>query len=590
MPLPDSFLQELLSRSDIESVVSSYVNVKRRGRNLVGLCPFHGEKTPSFTVYPETASFYCFGCGAGGDVITFIKRIENLDYIDAVKFLADRAGMKMPENDVNDAASRLRLRILEANREAARWFHSNLYTPDGRVGLEYFRSRGYTDQTIRRFGLGYAPDSFGALRDHMRGKGYKDEELTAAWLAARGKKSGGIYDIFRARAMVPIIDIRGNVIAFGGRVLDDSKPKYLNTADTLAFKKTNNLFALNFAKSSGGKQLILCEGYMDVISMHQAGFTNAVAALGTSFTAEHARLIARYAEEVILVFDADSAGQKGTQRAIGLLRQTGVDIRVISIPDGKDPDEFIKHHGPERFRLLLERSANDVEYRLIALGKRHMLGTADGKVAYLREAAALLAELQSPIERDVYAGKLSAELGVNKSAILDQVQELMERRKKQQKSRQLSQIVRNTENTIKKANPDAAAHPRAVSAEEGLLGLLLLNPDYIGRIAGGLPPEMFATDFNRGLYQRLIQRYESGQPVDLAFLSADYDGDGMGYISRMIRDARERVNSLEEAGRYAGVIEEEFRLQSLNDPRGMSDEKISEVLEALRKAKGGQSS
>ena len=590
MPLPDSFLQELLSRSDIESVVSSYVNVKRRGRNLVGLCPFHGEKTPSFTVYPETASFYCFGCGAGGDVITFIKRIENLDYIDAVKFLADRAGMKMPENDVNDAASRLRLRILEANREAARWFHSNLYTPDGRVGLEYFRSRGYTDQTIRRFGLGYAPDSFGALRDHMRGKGYKDEELTAAWLAARGKKSGGIYDIFRARAMVPIIDIRGNVIAFGGRVLDDSKPKYLNTADTLAFKKTNNLFALNFAKSSGGKQLILCEGYMDVIALHQAGFTNAVAALGTSFTAEHARLIARYAEEVILVFDADSAGQKGTQRAIGLLRQTGVDIRVISIPDGKDPDEFIKHHGPERFRLLLERSANDVEYRLIALGKRHMLGTADGKVAYLREAAALLAELQSPIERDVYAGKLSAELGVNKSAILDQVQELMERRKKQQKSRQLSQIVRNTENTIKKANPDAAAHPRAVSAEEGLLGLLLLNPDYIGRIAGGLPPEMFATDFNRGLYQRLIQRYESGQPVDLAFLSADYAGDGMGYISRMIRDARERVNSLEEAGRYARVIEEEFRLQSLNDPRGMSDEKISEVLEALRKAKGGQSS
>ena len=438
--------------------------------------------------------------------------------------------------------------------------------------------------------MGYAPDSFGALRDHMRGKGYKDEELTAAWLAARGKKSGGIYDIFRARAMVPIIDIRGNVIAFGGRVLDDSKPKYLNTADTLAFKKTNNLFALNFAKSSGGKQLILCEGYMDVIALHQAGFTNAVAALGTSFTAEHARLIARYAEEVILVFDADSAGQKGTQRAIGLLRQTGVDIRVISIPDGKDPDEFIKHHGPERFRLLLERSANDVEYRLIALGKRHMLGTADGKVAYLREAAALLAELQSPIERDVYAGKLSAELGVNKSAILDQVQELMERRKKQQKSRQLSQIVRNTENTIKKANPDAAAHPRAVSAEEGLLGLLLLNPDYIGRIAGGLPPEMFATDFNRGLYQRLIQRYESGQPVDLAFLSADYDGDGMGYISRMIRDARERVNSLEEAGRYAGVIEEEFRLQSLNDPRGMSDEKISEVLEALRKAKGGQSS
>ena len=589
MPLPDSFMQELLSRSDIESVISSYVNVKRRGRNLVGLCPFHGEKTPSFTVYPETASFYCFGCGAGGDVITFIKRIENLDYIDAVKFLADRAGMKMPENNINDATSRLRLRILEANREAARWFHANLFTPEGRVGLEYYRSRGYSDQTIRRFGLGYAPNDFHALRDHMRGKGFKDEELTAAWLAARGKNaSGNIYDIFRARAMIPIIDIRGSVIAFGGRVLDDSKPKYLNTADTLAFKKTNNLFALNFAKSAGDKQLILCEGYMDVIALHQAGFSNAVAALGTSFTADHARLIARYAEEVILVFDADSAGQKGTQRAIGLLRQTGVDIRVINIPDGKDPDEFIKHHGPERFRLLMERSANDVEYRLIALGKRHLLNTTDGKVAYLREAAQLLAELQSPIERDVYAGKLSAELGVNKSAILDQVRELMERRKKQQKSHQLSQIVRNTENTIKKANPDAAAHPRAVSAEEALLGLLLLNPDYIGKMAAQLPPEEFATDFNRELYRRLVERHESGQPVDLAYLSADYDGDGMGYISRIVRDARERVNSLEEAGRYAAVIREEHRLQALSHPENLSDDKISEVLEALRQAKGGQ--
>ena len=586
--IPRDYITELVQRSDIVDVVQSYVQLRHRGRTHTGLCPFHNEKTPSFVVYPETQSFYCFGCGAGGDVITFIKKINNVDYIEAVKFLAGRAGMALPEED--DQTGRLRSRIISINKDAARFYFSRLNSDAGRVGRAYWRGRGLSDATIKRFGLGYAPDSFGALRDHMRGKGYKDEELTAAWLAARGKKSGGIYDIFRARAMVHIIDIRGNVIAFGGRVLDDSKPKYLNTADTLAFKKTNNLFALNFAKSSGGKQLILCEGYMDVIALHQAGFTNAVAALGTSFTAEHARLIARYAEEVILVFDADSAGQKGTQRAIGLLRQTGVDIRVISIPDGKDPDEFIKHHGPERFRLLLERSANDVEYRLIALGKRHMLGTADGKVAYLREAAALLAALQSPIERDVYAGKLSAELGVNKSAILDQVQELMERRKKQQKSRQLSQIVRNTENTIKKANPDAAAHPRAVSAEEGLLGLLLLNPDYIGRIAGGLPPEMFATDFNRGLYQRLIQRYESGQPVDLAFLSADYDGDGMGYISRMIRDARERVNSLEEAGRYAGVIEEEFRLQSLNDPRGMSDEKISEVLEALRKAKGGQSS
>ena len=586
MPLPDSFLQELISRSDIESVVSSYVNVKRRGRNLVGLCPFHGEKTPSFTVYPETASFYCFGCGAGGDVITFIKRIENLDYLDAVRFLADRAGMKMPENDVNDATSRLRLRVLEANRDAARFYHAVLYAPEGKIGLDYYYSRGYTDATIRHFGLGYAPDNFNALRDHLRHKGYKDEELVAAFLAKRSSRSpGNLFDIFRTRVMIPIIDIRGNVIAFGGRVLDDSKPKYLNSGDTLVFKKTNNLFALNFAKASAKGQLLLCEGYMDVIALHQAGFTNAVAALGTSFTADHARLIARYADEVVLIFDADAAGQKGTQRAIGLLRESGMDIRVIAIPDGKDPDEFIKLHGPERFRLLLERSANDVEYRLMMLGKQHLLNTPDGKVAYLRQAAELLAGLSSPIERDVYAGKLAQELGVSKEAILNQVQYIAEKRRKQQKDRQLSQIVRQTENTIRKSNPEAPQYPRAVSAEEGLLGLLLLHPDYIAPVAAMLPPEELVTAFSRGVYQTLLERQKSGLLVEIGFLSGIYDDDDMGYISRMVKDARERRQSLEEAKQYAEVIRAENRLKALKHPESLPEDSIKDVLTALRREK-----
>lgn len=586
MPLPDSFIQELLSRSDIESIVSSYVSVKRRGRNLVGLCPFHGEKTPSFTVYPETSSFYCFGCGAGGDVITFIKRIENLDYLDAVRFLADRAGMKMPESNGNDATSRLRLRILEANREAARQFHAWLYAPVGRAALDYYHSRGYTDATIRHFGLGYAPDSFQALRDALRKKGFKDEELTAAFLEKRSSRSPGqLFDIFRNRVIIPIIDIRGNVIAFGGRVLDDSKPKYLNTSDTLAFKKTNNLFALNFAKSAGGRQLILCEGYMDVIALHQAGFTNAVAALGTSFTADHARLIARYADEVVLIFDADAAGQKGTQRAIGLLRTTGVDIRVVTIPDGKDPDEFIKKNGAERFRLLLERAANDVEYRLIELGRRHLLGTTDGQVAYLREAAALLAGLSNPIEQDVYAGKLAAQLSVSKDAILQQVRYLAEKQRKQQKERRLSQIVRNTENTIRKVNPEADKFVRAVSAEEALLGLLLLHPDYILPITEGLPPEQMATTFNRQLLQKLADRQKAGLSVELPFLSADYSEEEMAYISRMVRDARERGGSLEEANHYAEVIREEYTLRGLANPADLPDEDIQNVLAAMRDLK-----
>ncbi|MCI9414470.1 MAG: DNA primase [Clostridiales bacterium] len=582
MALPDSFIQELLSRNDIETVVSPYVRLKRRGRNLVGLCPFHGEKSPSFTLYPDTASFYCFGCGAGGDVITFIKRIENLDYLDAVRFLADRAGMKMPEDNKDDAVGRLRLRVLQANRDAARFFHSVLYSPAGKAGLDYYYGRGYTDHTIRRFGLGYAPDDFHTLRDYMRGKGYKDEELIAAFLSKRSANGGHLYDIFRNRVIIPIIDIRGNVIAFGGRVLDDSKPKYLNSSDTLVFKKTNNLFALNFAKAAAKGKLILCEGYMDVIALHQAGFQNAVAALGTSFTAEHARLIARYAEEVTLVFDADAAGQKGTKRAIGLLRDTGVDIRVIAIPDGKDPDEFIRLHGPERFKLLMERAANDVEYRLIELGRQYPLSTADGRVLYLREASRLLAELPSPIERDVYAGKLSAELSVSKDAILAQIEGNRKRQQKQQQGRQLSQIVRRDEETLRRTNPEAQKHPRAVSAEEGLLGMLILNPDYIGAAAAKLPPEQMVTAFNRRLYERLLERHGKDMMVDLPFLAADFSEEEMAYITRMVREARERVNSPGEVEQYADVIIGEHGLLGLEKPEELSAESIQRILDTMR--------
>ncbi len=588
MPLPETFLQELLTRSDIESVVSSYVRLKRRGRNLVGLCPFHGEKTPSFNLYPETSSFYCFGCGAGGDVITFIKKIENLDYLDAVKFLADRAGMAMPENTVNDAASRLRLRILEANREAARLYHALLYAPEGRAGLDYYHSRGYTDATIRHFGLGFAPDSFDFLRDGLRKKGFHDEELTAAWLCGRGRNNPNhLYDLFRNRVMIPIIDIRGGVIAFGGRVLDNSKPKYLNSGETLVFKKTNNLFALNFAKASGGRQLILCEGYMDVIALHQAGFTNAVAALGTSFTADHARLLARYADEVVLIFDSDSAGQKGAQRAIGMLRETGLHIRVVTVPDGKDPDEFIKKNGPERFKLLLEKSANDVEYRLMELGRRHMLSTADGRVAYLREAAQILAELQNPVERDVYAGKLAAELSVSKEALLEQVRYLMDKRRKQQQDKQMSHIVRQAEGLVKKANPEAAAHVRAASAEEAMIGLLFLNPDMLPEAGRQMPSDELVTAFNRNLYRLLLERQAAGQPMELSYLSEDVDAEGMGYVSRMIRDARERAGSepWAEFKRYAGIIREEKQLLGLDSPSELTPEQIQEKLRQMRERK-----
>ncbi len=584
--LPDSFIQELIAKNDIESVVSSYVSMKRRGRNLVGLCPFHGEKTPSFNLYPETASFYCFGCGAGGDVITFIKRIENLSYIDAVKFLADRVGMTMPEHTFDDTASKQRVRILEANREAARLYHSVLYSAQGKTALDYYYSRGYADATIKHFGLGYAPDSFWFLRDELRKKGFHDEELRAAWLCGLSQK-GSLYDLFRNRVMIPIIDVRGNVIAFGGRVLDDSKPKYLNSGETPVFKKTNNLFALNFAKQSTQKQLILCEGYMDVIALHQAGFTNAVAALGTSFTADHARLMARYTDEAILIFDADAAGQKGAQRAIGLLREVGMRIRLVTIPDGKDPDEFIRKNGAERFRLLIERSANDVEYRLMELGKRHLLNTSDGKVAYLKEVASVLAELHNPLEREVYATRVANDLGVSKDNLLLQIASQVKQKQKQKQDRQMSQIVRHSEEMTKKANPEATKAVRAASAEEALLGMLLIHPDYLAVVQPLLTADEMITAFNRRLYETFLRRKEEGKLIELSLLSEEYNAEEMSYISKMMRDARERSKtaSVEEAKRYVLIIKREHQLRGLNDPTSLTPEEIQQKLQTMKQMK-----
>ncbi len=584
MALPDSFIQELIARNDVESVISGYVPLKRRGRNLVGLCPFHGEKTASFTVYPETASFYCFGCHVGGDVVTFIKQMESLEYMDAIRFLADRAGMKMPENNrENDQTTRLRMRVLEANREAARLYHKALYSPEGKVALDYFHSRGYTDSTIRRFGLGFAPPGWDYLLGGLRGKGFYPEELVAAWLVARGR-NGGHYDVFRNRVIIPIIDVRGNVVGFGGRVLDDTKPKYINTQDTLAYNKRRNLFALNYAKNAG-KELNICEGYMDAIAMHQAGFENTVAALGTAFPDEQVQLIARYADRVNLIFDADVAGQEATRRAITNLRKIGIDVRVVSIPDGKDPDEFIKKNGPEAFRRLLEGSANAVEYRLLEIGKKHDVRSSNGKIAYFKEAAKVLAELDSPVERDVYAGKLSELLSISKDAILQEVADNRRSRQRVETRQQLPNLVRQESREMRRVNPEADAHPRAASAEESLIGTLILHPDYFKHITPVLAPEQLVTPFNRELYTRLLERHRQGLMIELAFLSADYDEAGMAYITRMVRDAKERVLNPEDAVNYATIIRDEYALRGLTDPAGATDDDILKMMETLRNRK-----
>lgn len=542
MALSDSFLQELKMKTDIEDVISTYVTLKRRGATLVGLCPFHNEKTPSFTVYPATQSFYCFGCGAGGDAITFLKKIENLDYLDAVKTLAQRAGLQMPQEGFDDSLSKRRRRILEMNREAARFYHSVLLSPEGKVGYDYYIGRALSAATINHFGLGFAPNQWDALLKHMRAKGYQPAELVDAGLARKGQK--GYYDNFRNRVMTPIIDVRGNVIAFGGRVLDDSKPKYINTGDTLVYKKTNELFALNFAKDSKEDALILCEGYMDVIAMHQAGFTNAVAGCGTALTTEQVRLISRYAKEVILTYDADEAGQKALQKAMTLFDQTDVKVRIPALVGGKDPDEIIRTYGRDKFKGMLEGASNETEFRLLALRRQYDLATTQGKIDFIGGALQILATLP-PVEQDLYVSRLSEELGVERQNMKVQLQDLVRRQGNRREKREFKRIVQ--ENMRKTARETMAtdASLRKLRAEDRLISLLLRYPD-CSRLCKDFDPQWLTPGFAQRVFTLILQRLENGDGTELMDLRDRLTDDEMGRLSGIIARGGESADAKQE--------------------------------------------
>lgn len=542
MALSDSFLQELKMETDIEDVISTYVTLKRRGATLVGLCPFHNEKTPSFTVYPATQSFYCFGCGAGGDAITFLKKIENLDYLDAVKTLAQRAGLQMPQEGFDDSLSKRRRRILEMNREAARFYHSVLLSPEGKVGYDYYIGRALSAATINHFGLGFAPNQWDALLKHMRAKGYQPAELVDAGLARKGQK--GYYDNFRNRVMTPIIDVRDNVIAFGGRVLDDSKPKYINTGDTLVYKKTNELFALNFAKDSKEDALILCEGYMDVIAMHQAGFTNAVAGCGTALTTEQVRLISRYAKEVILTYDADEAGQKALQKAMTLFDQTDVKVRIPALVGGKDPDEIIRTYGRDKFKGMLEGASNETEFRLLALRRQYNLATTQGKIDFIGGALQILATLP-PVEQDLYVSRLSEELGVERQNMKVQLQDLVARQGNRREKREFNRIVQ--ENMRKTARETMAtdASLRKLRAEDRLISLLLRYPD-CSRLCKDFDPQWLTPGFAQRVFTLILQRLENGDGTELMDLRDRLTDDEMGRLSGIIARGGESADAKQE--------------------------------------------
>ena len=504
-----------------------------------------------------------------------MRRIDNLDYIEAVKAVAQIAGMPMPEDGYDDTLAKKKMRLLAANREAARFFNACLMQEKNRHALDYFLSRGLSVNTIRHFGLGYAPNEWRSLLEHLRSKGFTDEELVLANLARRSDKDGRVsyYDNFRNRVMFPIIDLRGNVIAFGGRVMDDSKPKYINTSDTLVYKKSNGVFALNFAKNANDNKLILVEGYMDVIALHQAGFTNAIACLGTAFTTEQASLLSRYAEEILICYDNDEAGKKATERALGVLSKTGVKLRVVKMEGGKDADEIIRKHGKERFDALLGNAANRTEYRLLEERMKFNLSTDDGKLRFLMAATQILAECGS-IECDIYATRLSNELGVNVDSINAQIKSAKAKLRKNEEERRRRErdevLTRSFED---KNNPERAANLRAARAEETIIASFMRNPDFYKKLKDKLTPEDFVTAFNRRLYECLIQTFESGVDAELSQFAGHFSPEEMDSVTRIFISSNSLSNTLKECEDCISVLKEKAG-PKITDASGMSDEEF----------------
>ncbi len=507
--IPREIIDEIVFRNDIESVIGSYVTLKRAGSNYQAPCPFHSERTPSFTVFPATKSFYCFGCGAGGDVVTFIMRSENVEYVDALKILADRAGISLPEDKQEFAEGGVsRKRLYELNLAAARFFRNCLFDPQlGGEAMEYLHGkRGLDMATIKHFGLGYSPNDFGALTRALRGQGFSDEELVAGFLAKRSQKTGNLFDLYRNRVIFPIIDTQGNIVAFGGRVMDGSEPKYLNSSDTAAFKKSRHLFALNFARKSCAERMILCEGYMDVISLHEAGFENAVATLGTAITSEQARVFAKYTKKVIICYDSDKAGQSATAKALRLLGEVGVDVRVLKLSGAKDPDEYIKKYGADSFRRCLDDSKSEFEYRLEKILAGYNLSLPDEKVKASADICLVLADVANNTERDIYTQYASELLGVGRDSVRSDVERIRRKRANEYKAKQSKDALLSIKNIGDRVNTDAARYVASNDCEENILAMMMIFDEYRHDVASGkteLRADDFATSFGRRVFETL---------------------------------------------------------------------------------------
>ena len=527
MAFPAAFIDELIARNPIEDVVGQYVSLKRSGSNLFGLCPFHGEKTASFSVNPTKGIYYCFGCHKGGGAINFQMEIEGLSYPDAVRALAKRAGMEVPEDEQYQSRYHAQERLWALMKEAGRFFHGQLYSPAGEQCLAYVQKRGLSKSIVTRFGIGFAPNSWNALVDAMRKKGYTDQELKDADLV--GEKNGRIYDRFRNRLMFPIFDVRGNVIGFGGRVLDDSKPKYLNSNETLIFNKRKNLFGLNFAKKTKQPNMILVEGNIDVVTLHQYGFDNAVASLGTSLTEEQVNLLSRYTEQVVLTYDGDEPGQRAAQRAIPMLEKAGIQVRVLQMKDAKDPDEFLHKFGPDKFKLLLEECANRVEYQLAAIAKKYHLDVDEERVQFVHEAAEFISTLSSAVQREIYGNRV-AEMGkITPEAMKSEIGQAFKKRIAREKKKQEKIDLAPVQNLQPKTRAFRYDNVKSAMAEETVLAMVCKEPALFAQ-TGGLKEEMFSAPVLGRAFGQLRSRYSRGLEVSTAVLE-DFAPEELSHLA-----------------------------------------------------------
>lgn len=579
MAFSPAFLDELNARNPIEDVVGQYVALTKRGNNLFGLCPFHSEKTPSFSVAPDKGIYYCFGCHKGGGAVNFIMEIENLSYPDAIRFLAKRAGMEVPEDDEYQSQFRKKERLWALCRDAARFFHAQLKTPQAAEARKYIAKRGLSDGAITRFGIGFAPDSWTALTDAMTAKGYTKSELLEAGLVRKSEKNGSIYDWFRNKLIFPIIDVRGNVIGFGGRVLDNSKPKYINSPESALFSKRRNLFAMNFVKKSKRGYIILTEGYMDTVTLHQYGFDCAVASLGTSLTQEHADLLSKYTKEIVLIYDGDAAGQNAIRRAIPILEKTGLRIKILRMQGAKDPDEYLHEYGADRFKLLLQGSEGQAEYRLQSLQMQFDLTQDEQKVEFAKQAAELICTFSTAVEREIYGTRAAEAAGLTPEVMKLEISKAFKRRMARQRKEQEKRELAPSVMIQPKSRELRYQNVRSAAAEEELLRMLLKEPELFAK-AESLTAEAFSVPFFGRVFDFWRQRWRDGLPVTAAGLESLLTAEELAHLTSVLQKQDSPVSdeAFEDCRRI--VLEESVR-GVVSDADG-----LRAVQQSLKKKKG----